>query len=263
MEFYLHFSLLMARSLGFGSNTTNLIALLRLAFASAANLKFLTLLVTFTRRTILQKVPYHTLMCSMCLQAQGFRFFFTPRQGFFSPFLHSTIHYRSLVSIQAWRVVPPYSHRVSRVRRYSGYSQRISFFAYVTLTLFRWPSHAILLNLILHDAVQTPKVLLLLVWPLPRSLATTSGISVDFFSSPYLDVSVQEVPYSMLFYSQGVDRVLLCRVSPFGNPRIIACFRLPVAFRRSLRPSSATNAKASPLRPFQLDLFRIMCPNVC
>ena len=85
---------------------------------------------------------------------------------------------------------------------------------------------------------------------LPRSLATTSGISVDFFSSPYLDVSVQEVPYSMLFYSQGVDRVLLCRVSPFGNPRIIACFRLPVAFRRSLRPSSATNAKASPLRPF-------------
>ncbi len=39
-------------------------------------------------------------------------------------------------------------------------------------------------------SVRTPKVLLLLVWPLPRSLATTSGISVDFFSSPYLDVSV-------------------------------------------------------------------------
>ena len=31
-------------------------------------------------------------------------------------------------------------------------------------------------------AVRTPKVLLPLVWPLPRSLATTSGISVDFFS---------------------------------------------------------------------------------
>ena len=43
------------------------LALLRLAFASAANLKFLTSLVTFTRRTILQKVPYHTLTCSMCL----------------------------------------------------------------------------------------------------------------------------------------------------------------------------------------------------
>ena len=44
-------------------------------------------------------------------------------------------------------------------------------------------------------AVRTPKVLLPLVWPLPRSLATTCGISVDFFSSPYLDVSVQAVPH--------------------------------------------------------------------
>ena len=147
-------------------------------------------------------------------------------------------------------MVPPYSHRVSRVRRYSGFSWLLSVFAYETFTLFGGPSHVLLLTFSIPSAVRTPKVLLLSVWPLPRSLATTSGISVDFFSSPYLDVSVQEVPYSMLFYSQGVDRVLLCRVSPFGNPRIIACFRLPVAYRRSLRPSSATNAKASPLRPF-------------
>ena len=48
-------------------------------------------------------------------------------------------------------------------------------------------------------AVRTPKVLLPLVWPLPRSLATTYGISVDFFSSPYLDVSVQAVPHNLLF----------------------------------------------------------------
>ena len=54
-------------------------------------------------------------------------------------------------------------------------------------------------------AVLTPKVLRPLVWPLPRSLATTSGISVDFFSSPYLDVSVQAVPYIRLFYSPYVD----------------------------------------------------------
>ena len=32
------------------------------------------------------------------------------------------------------------------------------------------------------------------VWPLSLSLATTYEISVDFSSSPYLDVSVQEVP---------------------------------------------------------------------
>ena len=43
-------------------------------------------------------------------------------------------------------------------------------------------------------AVLTPKVLLLSVWPLPRSLATTCGISFDFSSSGYLDVSVPRVP---------------------------------------------------------------------
>ena len=49
------------------------------------------------------------------------------------------------------------------------------------------------------NAVHTPTELLQSVWPLPRSLATTCGISVDFFSSPYLDVSVQAVPLIYLF----------------------------------------------------------------
>ena len=47
----------------------------------------------------------------------------------------------------------------------------------------------------------TPSILLHSVWPLPISLATTFGISVDYFSSPYLDVSVQAVPHLRLFYS--------------------------------------------------------------
>ena len=42
-------------------------ALFRLALAAAPHLKCLTLLVTHTRRTILQKVPDHTLTCSRCL----------------------------------------------------------------------------------------------------------------------------------------------------------------------------------------------------
>ena len=45
----------------------------------------------------------------------------------------------------------------------------------------------------------TPDGLLLPVWPLSISLATTLEISVDFFSSPYLDVSVQEVTFIYLF----------------------------------------------------------------
>ena len=43
--------------------------------------------------------------------------------------------------------------------------------------------------------VLTPRLFLISVWPLPISLATTLGISFDFFSSPYLDVSVREVPF--------------------------------------------------------------------
>ena len=92
-------------------------------------------------------------------------------------------------------MVPPYSHRVSRVRRYSGYSQRSQVFVYGTLTLFGVLSHTLQLTVLLQITVRTPKVLLLSVWPTPRSLATTYGISVDVFSSPYLDVSVQAVPH--------------------------------------------------------------------
>ena len=102
--------------------------------------------------------------------------------------------------------------------------------------------------------VPTPAILLLPVWPLPRSLATTSGISVDFSSSPYLDVSVQAVPHRALFDSCTADRVWLCRVSPFGYLRINAYLQLPEAFRSLSRPSSAPDAKAFPLRSSSLDL---------
>ena len=98
-------------------------------------------------------------------------------------------------------VVHPFSHRVSRVRRYSGYSLSVSSFAYGTLTLYGWLSHAIRLDSSDLDASPNPEELSPSVWPPPRSLATTSGISVDVFSCPYLDVSVQGVPLIHLFYS--------------------------------------------------------------
>ena len=57
-------------------------------------------------------------------------------------------------------------------------------------------------------AVRTPEIFLPPVWPLPRSLATTCGISVDFFSSPYLDVSVQAVPSVRLCVHRTVTGLL-------------------------------------------------------
>ena len=93
----------------------------------------------------------------------------------------------------------------------------------------------------------TPEILLPLVWPTPLSLATTSGISVDVFSSPYLDVSVQAVPLIQLFDSLYDT---LRWVSPFGNLRIVGYLLLPEAYRSLSRPSSAPDAKAFPLRSY-------------
>ena len=147
-------------------------------------------------------------------------------------------------------MVPPASHGVSRVPRYSGSSSILSAFGYEALTLYRRPSHAVLLAYRLLSLSTTPEILLLPVCPLPRSLATTGGISVDVSSSSYLDVSVQTVPRVRLFCSTHADRVLLCRVSPFGNSGIKAYVRLPQTYRSLSRPSSALDAKAFPLRSF-------------
>ena len=96
-------------------------------------------------------------------------------------------------------MVHPSSLRIPRVRRYSGYCLLTSRFAYVILTLFDAPSHVLRLHSMMRFAVLTPSILLRMVWPLPLSLATTRGISFDFSSSPYLDVSVRGVPLRNLF----------------------------------------------------------------
>ena len=99
-------------------------------------------------------------------------------------------------------MVPPSSHGVSRVPRYFGYSSLTFSFAYGTLTLCGRLSHTVQLDTSDHDASPNPEdPERPSVWPPPRSLATTSGISVDVFSCPYLDVSVQGVPLVRLFYS--------------------------------------------------------------
>ena len=147
-------------------------------------------------------------------------------------------------------MVPPASHRVSRVPRYSGSSPlRNRFRIHDSHILWSAFPDCSSNNFSLFDCPQ-PQRINPLVWPLPSSLATTSGISVDFSSSPYLDVSVQAVPYVHLFDSMHVDRVLLCRVSPFGNLRIVGYLLLPEAYRSLSRPSSAPDAKAFPLRSY-------------
>ena len=93
-----------------------------------------------------------------------------------------------------------------------------------------------------------------LVWALSLSLAATQEIDVSFFSSAYLDVSVQRVSPHIPIYSVYADKVLLCRVSPFGNLRIYSHLHLPAAYRSLSRPSSAPNAKAFSMCSSSLDL---------
>ena len=58
----------------------------------------------------------------------------------------------------------------------------------------------------------------------------------------------------MAMYSPYSDRSFSCRVSPFRNLRVNGYLLLTVAYRSLSRPSSAPDAKAFPLRSFQLDL---------
>ena len=96
-------------------------------------------------------------------------------------------------------MVPPTSHGIARVPRYSGSCSLSLLFTYTTLTFFGGPSHALRLKINNAKCSPQPRRINPPVWPLPRSLATTCGISVDVFSSPYLDVSVQAVPHAHLW----------------------------------------------------------------
>ena len=107
-----------------------------------------------------------------------------------------------------------------------------------------------LVNDVFLKAVRTPKGFLLSVCPLPRSLATTYGISFDVSSSPYLDVSVQAVPFQYLWIQHWIMEYELHWVAPFRYLRINGCLLLPEAFRSLPRLSSAPSAKAFTLRPF-------------
>ena len=92
----------------------------------------------------------------------------------------------------------------------------------------RFPTHST--TALFLNAVLTPGIFLLPVWPAPLSLATTRGISVDYFSSAYLDVSVRRVPSVYLLIQYTVLIIAYQGVSPFGYLRILRLFAPPRSF---------------------------------
>jgi hypothetical protein len=99
----------------------------------------------------------------------------------------------------------------------------------------------------------TPAISLQPVWPPPLSLATTRRISVDFSSSPYLDVSVQAVPRICLcvqhmlrtYCVRGFPHSEICGSRDIcSSPQLIAAchvlLRLPVPRHSPCALSSLT-----------------------
>ena len=80
-----------------------------------------------------------------------------------------------------------------------------------------------------------------LVWANPRSIATTRGITIVFFSSGYLDVSVLRVSIPICIEITGLQPVGLPHSEIYGSKGYL---RLPVAYRSLSRPSSPLRAKA-------------------
>ena len=147
-------------------------------------------------------------------------------------------------------MVPPTSHKVSRVSWYFGYCLSLFVFPYGAFTLSgrlsQYRSGNSEYNLLQSLTLQCTH----------RSLGSFpfarrySGNRCFFlflrvlrcFSSPGSPCMAMDSPCS--------DGGLLRRVSPFRHPRVKGYFHLTVAFRSLSRLSSALSAKASALRSY-------------
>ena len=111
---------------------------------------------------------------------------------------------------------PADSPRISRVLGYSGVhwaSVRFRVPGCHRLWL-RFPSYSANLFLAVAWILLPTRAVTRVVWAVPRSLATTGGIIVIFFSCGYLDVSVPRVGLPL------GGMAIAGRVAPFGYLRV-------------------------------------------
>ena len=170
------------------------------------------------------------------LQAPGFRYYFTPLPGYFSPFPHGTIHYRSSGGIQAakwsWQIHTGFHEPRATRANHPRHAPTSS--AYGGITHYATPSQTIQLPASTRarspaedqqDSPTTPHT-----QPLPSitrtrfnhhplSLATTHGISSPTGTKMFHFPASPPTPYTI---QMQVTRHNSCRVPPFGNPRITA-----------------------------------------
>ena len=216
----------MGSSLGFGSMNCNYLALFRLAFAAAPELSSLNLAAihnspvhssigtpsaSYGPRTACR----HTVSGSISL----------PSRGSFHLSLTVLVLYRSqgVFSLGGWSPLLPAGFLVPRGTRVAG-PGRYTPFAYGTFTPYGeafqpTSTRCILCNCpaypqinpaspLYPHAATTAAFSTAWVWAPPRSLAATWGISLDFFYSGYLDVSVPPLTFSRPMCSAADDTAL-------------------------------------------------------
>ena len=150
---------------------------------------------------------------------------------------------------------PPASHRVTRVRWYSGAIRCFLHFAYRTFTLCGVPFQtASTIQYTRCEWSTTPECM-------------HSGLGSSPFARRYLGnrcfflflrvLRCFSSPGCLLytyFVQYRIPEYYFKWVSPFGHLRFNGCLHLRAAFRSLPRPSSAPSAKASSLCSFLLDL---------
>ena len=147
-------------------------------------------------------------------------------------------------------MVPPASHRVSRVPWYSGSYLKSSRLNYVAFTLysgaFQLSSSTIASSL---WYVRNPNKVNFTGLACSAFARRYLRNRISFSSSGYLDVSVPRVPLAWLCIHHTILRHYSKWVPSFGNLGITVYVQLPQAYRSLSRPSSAPSAKAFALHP--------------
>ena len=140
-------------------------------------------------------------------------------------------------------MVPACSHKVPRVSWYSGYRHVCFPFMYGAFTLSGWLSQNHSTRITESIMRSEPRSARTPVWPLSISLAATLEIEkFSFSSSPYLDVSVQAVPFHTLWIGVWMHEVCSCgfphsdicgSVDICSSPQLFAAYHV---FHRLLVP---------------------------
>ena len=135
---------------------------------------------------------------------------------------------------------------VPRVPGYSGAGRASATFAYGAITRYGLPFQVVLLAARVPcsgpTTPQGPKTRRFRLFPfrsplLRESLLLSLPAGTEMFQFPAF-------ASTRLCIQRGITPHDGCWVSPFGHPRVIACWQLTEAFRSLPRPSSPPDAKA-------------------